>query len=99
MSVVGRIVYAPSADVQRIISSGNVLLDVSAQMEMLGEVLIYCNDEDLSGEVVLGEVFLSPANKEIFYNYILMHETTQVLCVLNCSSGIVIMDYYYEIAI
>ena len=54
-SVVGRVVYFASADVQRVISNGWPLLDVSAQIEICGDIFLYCNDQDLNVEIALIE--------------------------------------------
>ncbi len=97
-SVVGRVVYFASADVQRVISNGWPLLDVSAQIEICGDIFLYCNDQDLNVEIALGCISLDPTEKAIFLNYMLVHEISKISCILNCSERTVFLDYYYELA-
>lgn len=96
--VVGRIVYSASADVQRIISGGRPLLEVSAEIEACGDINIYCNDEDMNQAIVLGCVLLAPKEKSIFLNYMVVHEKLEIPCILICREAAVILDYYYELA-
>lgn len=96
--VVGRIAYSESADVLRVISSGTPLLDASAEIDVYGDILLCCSDQDLNIEIVLGYIYLAPAEMAIFLNYMVVHEKTEIPCVLNCIDGSVILDYYYELA-
>lgn len=95
--VVGRIVYSASADVQRVIS-GRPLLEVSAEIEVCGDINIYCTDEDMNQTIVLGCVLLAPKEKSIFLNYMVVHEKLEIPCILICREAAVILDYYYELA-